>query len=567
MPSRHQIGRLWPFGEGGGRGPRRGEGPAGPGTKRPRSRLKARPGAQRGDLVIPVNRRHVLGLGLTSVLAAVTGHATAAAADGPHLGPPQPFDPDALRRQAQALAAQPYVPPRAPDATLVQDIDFDAIQKIKFRPECALWENRPGSLPVRFFHLDKFNFLPIDVHAVAKGKARRVLFSKDCFAYGDPALAARLPDDLGFSGFRVMNSRTSDTDWLAFQGASYFRSSGPRGQYGTSARGIAVDTGLPQPEEFPRFSQFWLMETGAPDIVTIYALLEGASVTGAYRFDARKGDTAIVMTVHVDLFARKDVARLGIAPLTSMYWYGENDRRHALDWRPEVHDCDGLALWTGKGERIWRPLIDPPSVLTNSYLDVDPKGFGLLQRDHDFNDYQDDGAFYNRRPSVWVEPVGKWGAGAVQLVEIPTDDEIHDNIVAYWLPDKPVKTGESISLDYRLYWQDDEPHPPNLARVVATRIGRGGVPGQPPPPNEWKFVIDFEGGPIEQMAPRYDIKPVVTVSRGKVINPYVVKVVDTNRWRGFFDVAIDGKEPVDLRCYLKLGDQTLSETWLYEFFP
>lgn len=515
---------------------------------------------------IPIDRRQCIGLG-AALLAFLSGAGRSyAAADGLQLGPPQPFDPDALRQHAQALAAQPYTAPRAPDPMLVNGIDFDAIQKIKFRPECALWKNGPGSLPVRFFHLDKFNFLPVDVHAVSNGKARRVLFSKDCFAYGDPSLAARLPDDLGFSGFRVMNSRTSETDWLAFQGASYFRSSGPRGQYGTSARGIAVNTGLPQPEEFPRFSHFWLLETGAPDIVTIYALLEGASVTGAYRFDARRGDAAIVMTVHVDLFARTDVPRLGFAPLTSMYWYGENDRRHAVDWRPEVHDCDGLALWTGKGERIWRPLIDPPSVLTNSFLDVDPKGFGLLQRDHDFNDYQDDGAFYDRRPSVWVEPIGGWGEGAVQLLEIPTDDEIHDNIVAYWVPKKPVKAGESISLDYRLYWQDDEPHPPNLARVVATRIGRGGVPGQPPPPNEWKFVIDFEGGPIEQMAPRYDIKPVVTLSRGKVINPYVVKVVDTNRWRGFFDVAFEGQEPLEMRCYLKLGDQTLSETWLYQFY-
>ncbi|HWE76911.1 MAG TPA: glucan biosynthesis protein, partial [Pseudolabrys sp.] len=220
-----------------------------------------------------------------------------AAANGLPLGPPQPFDPDALRQQAQALAGQPYAAPRAPVPILVQGIDFDAIQKIKFRSECALWKDGPGSLPVRFFHLDKFNYLPVGVHSVENGKARPVLFSKDCFAYGDPAFAARLPDDLGFSGFRVMNSRASETDWLAFQGASYFRSSGPHGQYGTSARGIAVDTALARPEEFPRFSQFWLMETGAPDIVTIYALLEGPSVTGAYRFDARRGDAAIVMTV------------------------------------------------------------------------------------------------------------------------------------------------------------------------------------------------------------------------------------------------------------------------------
>jgi glucans biosynthesis protein len=168
---------------------------------------------------------------------------------------------------------------------------------------------------------------------------------------------------------------------------------------------------------------------------------------------------------------------------------------------------------------------------------------------------------------VWVEPLGKWGEGAVQLVEIPTDDEIHDNIVAYWTPKEPLKSGDRIALDYRLYWQDDEPHPTDLARVVATRIGRGGVPGQPAPKDRWKFVIDFRGGPLAAMAPRYDVTPVVSVSRGQVHRPYVVKVVGTDRWRGFFDVSLAGKDPIDMRCYLRLGEETLSETWLYQFYP
>lgn len=492
------------------------------------------------------------------------GHGAMAADSGLRFGPPQPFSYEALRDLARARAGKPYVPPPRP-APVVQSIDFDAIQKIKFRPDCALFKNDP--LPVRLFHVDKFNGEPVAISAIESEQARSVLFEKDAFIYGDPALKAKLPDNLGFSGFRVMDGRDSDVDWLAFQGASYFRSCGPRGQYGTSARGIAIDTAMPQPEEFPRFSQFWLGEShDRLDSVTIYALLEGPSVTGAYRFEAARGKT-IVMTVHADLFARSDVARLGLAPLTSMFWYGENNRRAAVDWRPEVHDCDGLAMWTGKGERIWRPLINPPSVLTNSFADADPKGFGLLQRDHRFDDYEDDGAFYDKRPSVWVEPLGKWGEGAVQLVEIPTDDEIHDNIVAYWTPKQPLKGGDRLALDYRLYWQDDEPHPTDLARVVATRIGRGGVPGQPAPKDRWKFVIDFRGGPLAAMAPRYDVKPVVTLSRGEVHRPYVVKVVGTNRWRGFFDVSLAGKDPIDMRCYLRLGDETLSETWLYQFYP
>jgi glucans biosynthesis protein len=379
-----------------------------------------------------------------------------------------------------------------------------------------------------------------------------------------------LPRDLGFSGFRVMDGAGAANDWLAFQGASYFRSSGQDDQYGGSARGIAVDTVAAAKEEFPRFVEFWL---GEPDpkqpAITIYALLDGPSLSGAYRFTAKKQAGAI-MDVQAELFIRKDIAQLGIAPLTSMYWYGENERQLAADWRPEIHDSDGIALWTGKGERIWRPLIDPPSVLANSFVDENPKGFGLMQRDRVFANYQDDGAFYNRRPSMWVETKGNWGAGAVQLVEIPTRDEIHDNIVVFWIPKNPVKAGEQLSFAYRLFWQNDSPDAPkDVGRVVATRVGQGGVPGKPAPTDKdsWKFVIDFAGGPLSKMAPRFDVSPVVTTSRGKLGKAYVIKVVGTDRWRALFDVVAPGKDPINLRCYLRLGDQTLSETWLYEYFP
>jgi glucans biosynthesis protein len=227
-------------------------------------------------------------------------------------------------------------------------------------------------------------------------------------------------------------------------------------------------------------------------------------------------------------------------------------------------------MWTGSGEHIWRPLLNPTSVRTNSFLDKSPKGFGLMQRDRAFASYQDDGAFYNKRPSIWVEPVGDWGRGAVQLVEIPTRDEIHDNIVAYWLPERPIKAGGEMKLAYRLHWQNDEPQPPdNLARVIATRSGAGGVPGQIKDDDQAKrkFVIDFLGGPLAGMAPRFDVTPEVTASGGRVDNAYVIKVVGTRHWRALFDLTPDGKEPIDLRCYLRLGDDTLSETWIYQYLP
>ena len=483
---------------------------------------------------------------------------------------PRPFDFAALTQIAKALAGKSYVAPQAPVPDVVSRIDFDAVQKIKFRAEKALWNNGAGPFPVRFFHLDKFNPLPVRINALSAGMARRVPYSDQYFDYGDPALVAKLPPDLGFSGFRIMDSPRASTDWLAFQGASYFRSAGQENQYGGSARGIAVNTAASTKEEFPRFVEFWLDEPNPQgSSITIYALLDGPSLSGAYHFVGSK-QTGVITDVRAELFIRSDVAQLGIAPLTSMYWFGENERQHASDWRPEIHDSDGLALWTGTGERIWRPLINPPSVQTNSFVDSNPKAFGLMQRDRNFTDYQDDGAFYNRRPSMWVEPQGQWDAGTVRLVEIPTQDEIHDNIVAYWMPKRAIKAGDQVRVAYRLYWQDDEPRPPSdVARVAATRIGRGGIPGQPSPEdkNSWKFVVDFMGGPLARMPARFDITPVVSTSRGKVGKAYVIKIVGTDQWRALFDIHAPGKDQINLRCYLRLGENALTETWLYQYFP
>lgn len=516
-----------------------------------------------------LNRRQIV-VGAPVVLASAAMPYNVAAQTNATPNSPYAFDYAWLRQTAKALAAKPYAAPKELAPDVVKKIDFDVVQKIKFRPEKALFGRDGSRFPVRFFHLDKLNSVPVQINVVRGGMAHAVAYSADDFDYGDTGLKKELPPDLGFSGFRVMDGPHVDTDWLAFQGASYFRSAGQDDQYGASARGIAVNTSTSTKEEFPRFSRFWLVAPGAhARSISIYALLDGPSLTGAYHFLAQK-ETGTIMDIRAELFFRNDIAQLGIAPLTSMYWYGENDRQYATDWRPEVHDSDGLALWTGKGERIWRPLIDPSAVLTNSYMDENPKGFGLMQRDRKFENYEDDGAFYNRRPSIWIEPLEDWGAGAVQLIEIPTRDEIHDNIVSFWKPKQSIKAGDAFKTAYRLFWQNHNPYPlKDIARVIATRIGHGGIPGKPAPTDKgsWKFVIDFAGGPLATMAQRYDIKPTVTTSRGKVINPYSLKVVGTDHWRAAFDVEAPGKEQINLRCFLGLNGKTLTETWLYQFFP
>ena len=218
------------------------------------------------------------------------------------------------------------------------------------------------------------------------------------------------------------------------------------------------------------------------------------------------------------------------------------------------------------GERIWRPLNNPTSVITSSFTDKDPKGFGLMQRDRAFSSYEDDGVFYDRRPSLWVEPRGQWGAGVVQLVEIPTDDEIHDNIVAYWVAEKPFTKGDEVALEYRLTWSKDEPYVPDVSTVTSTRLGRGGVAGQKRPKGVTKFAVDFDHGKVAKLdRETKGIEAVVTASRGEISNifPHSVKV--GTAWRLTFDLKADGTDPVDVRAYLKRGDEILTETWLYQF--
>jgi glucans biosynthesis protein len=275
------------------------------------------------------------------------------------------------------------------------------------------------------------------------------------------------------------------------------------------------------------------------------------------------------MDIDAALYPRKEIERLGIAPCTSMFQTGENDRRKGNDWRPEIHDSDGLALYTGAGEWIWRPLRNPRALSFNAFADRSPRGFGLLQRDHDFANYQDDGVFYDRRPSLWIEPKGDWGAGAVDLVEIPTIDETFDNIVAFWNPAIKPQPGQELLLGYRAYWGREAPVQSPLARVVATRTGLGGVIGKKRERFSWRFAVDFAGGDFALLDPKTVVEPVITASRGKVEITSARPLSAVQGWRAMFDIVPDptSVEPISLRLFLRANGQPLSETWLYEWTP
>jgi glucans biosynthesis protein len=338
-------------------------------------------------------------------------------------------------------------------------------------------------------------------------------------------------------------------------------------QYGMSARGLAIDCGSQSPEEFPDFTTFWIERPkGNAITLVIYALLDSPSVAGAYRFDITPG---AVQTMRIDsaLYPRKTIERIGIAPLTSMFLCAPIDHRIADDWRPSIHDSDGLAMAAGSGERIWRPLANPLYPRFNTFSDNNPRGFGLLQRDRNFDHYQDDGAFYDKRPGVWVEPLSGFGKGSVQLLELPAENETADNIAAFWNTEQKPKAGEEHLFAYRLHWGSKTPVTPTLASTEMSWTGIGGVVGWKHTYFSWRFVVDFAGGDLAKLPHDANVAAVVTASSGKLELISARRLASINGYRAMFDVVPADNKPVDLRLFLRSGDRALTETWLYQWTP
>ena len=351
---------------------------------------------------------------------------------------------------------------------------------------------------------------------------------------------------------------------MSFLGASYFRALCLRTVYGLSARGLAVNPTEPEGEEFPVFEEFWIERpaVGAKQFV-IYALLDSASVAGAYRFTVTPGaDT--VMQVKAVLYCRKNPKVLGLAPLTSMFWHGENSASHHGDFRPEVHDSDGLMMFTGASEWLWRPLSNPKSTRVAAFSDENPRGFGLIQRDRNYESYQDLEAHYHLRPGAWVEPIGNWGRGTVRLAELSASDETNDNIVAFWVPDRLPPVGEPIEFEYKLHWFSDQIRPP-AGFAVATRSGHS----QTHEPELQRFVIDFDGPYLRQQKADPAIEADVWVGAGATLAYRTVEKNPYNpTWRLAFGIRPDGSgRPVELRCFLKKPPHVLTETWSYLWSP
>lgn len=487
---------------------------------------------------------------------------------------PAAFDFDLLSNRMREAATKPYAAPQVVLPEAYANLNYDGFRKVQFDHQKAKWLDKQIGYAVHGFPLGWLFKEPVSVFTIADGKAQPIGFQTDDFNFHDADVqkAAEAEPFPGVAGIRVnypLNNPDVIDELVVFLGASYFRALGRNNAYGLSARGLLINSWRDGPEEFPRFSEFYFEKPVAGQPLVMYAALESQSVTGAYKFEITPASDTVqetVIDVTARLYFRTEVPELGIAPLTSMFLFGDANRAGFDDYRPQVHDSNGLYFMGESGVPAWRSLNNSPQ-LGNSYLwDASLKAFGLYQRDRNFETYQDAGAHYEKRPSLLVTPLSDWGQGSVRLIEIPSKLEADDNIVAFWIPAEPVKAGDAREYRYRLTWgdlmpKDGEP----LAHVVETRGGQGGVSGVDNAATLRKFVIDFKGGELDTLPAESEFEVKAEASAGHIVTTTFSKVAANGVWRLALDVDTTGQTLIELKASVGLAGRPLTETWLYQW--
>lgn len=481
-----------------------------------------------------------------------------------------------VARRAEELAQQGY---RAPETTLpneLRELSYAEYGQIQYKRDRDVWSGNDVPFTLSFIPEGMHYDSAIQLNSIdQEGEVHGFAYNPDDFTYGDLNISddVKNSDGVGIAGFRINHALNDDErkdEMMVFLGASYFRAIG-RGQvYGLSGRGLAVDTGLSSGEEFPHFTEMWIIEPSPESqYLTIFALLDSPSVTGAYRFVLRPGEDTLV-DVQSRLYLRRSVEKLGIAPLTSMYFYGPGQPSSTQHYIPAIHDSNGLLINDAQNGWSWRPLANPSRLMMNRQATPQLRGYGLMQRGHNFSDYQDINSRYDLRPSAWVEPLNEWGPGSVELIQIPTDNETNDNIVSMWLADEAHEPGIPLAFDYRITFTTDESRhlDPQLAWVEETRRSRGEVIRDDlvrEPDGTLAFVLDFIGPSLSGIGSDANMSVEASVGdNGELAASRVVHNPATNGWRVFVNVRrSNGNQPLDIRAKLMLDGKQMSETWYY----
>tara|TARA_R110001592_G_scaffold50251_7_gene155673 strand:+ start:1010 stop:2608 length:1599 start_codon:yes stop_codon:yes gene_type:complete len=475
------------------------------------------------------------------------------------------FDRNTVAELARQLAKKPYQEPDLTLPTSLQDLNYDQYRDIRFNSASSIWANEKLPFQMQLFHRGFYFKETVEIAIVEDGISKHLRYSPAMFTTGQVMQKPLPSEDIGFAGLRVhhpLNNPDYFDELAVFQGGSYFRSLGKNQAYGLSSRGLALKTADPEGEEFPAFRAFWIEKPASDSTsIVVYALLDSPSTTGAYRFTMRPGENT-AMDIEATLFPRVDLNKVGLATGTSMFMFSSYGRENVDDFRPRVHDSDGLLILNGRGERLWRPLRNPSNLQISAFADNAPLGFGLVQRERDFNNFQDLEAQYERRPSLWVEPVGNWASGAVVLVEIPTESEINDNIVAYWSPSETIPAGSEYRFSYRLFWGAAPAVEQGQAIVDTTQSGRAGINGPTP---KRLFVIDYKfPNPAlnpDIQTPKAEIKN----SAGNIQNIVVTENHHNGGYRVAFELDPLDENLIELRLDLQFSDGRKAETWMYQW--
>ncbi|WP_392565220.1 glucan biosynthesis protein G [Utexia brackfieldae] len=480
-----------------------------------------------------------------------------------------------VAQQAKVLSEKPYVKPQSHLPNEYKNLSYADYQKIYFNYDKNYWKNDNLMFMLQFYHQGSYFDTPVKINEIINNKVSPIQYSADYF--DTRAINQQEPKDsqLGFAGFKVQfpinQSKKRDDEIFSALGASYFRVVGKGQVYGLSARALAIDTGLMSGEEFPHFSEFWLEKPKAKQkYLVIYALLDSPRVTGAYKFILRPNNE-MVIDVESQLYFRDGIEKLGIAPLTSMFLYGKNQPAITPNYRPAIHDSNGLSILTTDNRWIWRPLNNPQKLSFSNFNLDNPKGFGLIQRDDGFSDYQDLDDRYDLRPSAWIEALSPWGKGHVELIEIPTPDETNDNIVSFWVPEKHYGKGDQFSIKYRLHFMLNEAgrYPANIAYAKETLYSLGDVKQANlvrKLDGSVSYVIDFVGKDLALIPKDKSVKPFINISdNGEVVGSKVIYNPVTKGWRVILRFKVkDAAKATEIYVSLLSNDgkdKLLSETW------